>query len=317
MAHPRIVAILLALFSLAAPLLPAQSSTAPSDLKDGIEQFRNGQYDKAILLFHNVILDSTADALKPEAYLLMAKAYIAIGKLAEAERNLEFYLSAYPKAPDYAEAVYQKGRLLFLQEDFDNAIQALQAFIAAFPSSPLVSSAWFWVGESLASLGRLDDAQAVYQKIVAEYPSSFKLEAAHYKVSLIQLRKKEVELSKLLKWSHEDFLKSIEEFQRREKTYEQAIEAYQKRLAGSGITDDQKAIADLRLELARSRDEATALSAQLAKAGSSAPLGVAAPASAETARLAETARVLALKQKALDLKESYIDWLLSKGGAGK
>jgi TolA-binding protein len=317
MAHPRIVAILLALLGLAAPLLTAQSSTARSDLKDGIEQFKNGQYDKAILLFHNVILDTTADASKPEAYLLIAKAYIAIGKLPEAERNLEFYLSAYPKAPDFAEAVYQKGRLLFLQEDFDNAIQALQTFIASFPGSPLASSAWFWVGESLASLGRLDDAQAVYRKIIDEYPSSFKLEAAQYKVSLIELRKKEVELSKLLKWSHEDFLKSIEEFQRREKTYEQAIEAYQKRLAGTGATDDQKTIADLRQELARAREQAAQSSAQMAKAGSTASTGASAQTSAEADRLIQTARLLAAKQKALELKESYLDWLQSNGGAGK
>jgi len=40
-------------------LLGAQSNSA-SDLRDGLDQFRNSQYDKAILLFHNVILDPSA-----------------------------------------------------------------------------------------------------------------------------------------------------------------------------------------------------------------------------------------------------------------
>ncbi len=38
----------------------AQSSGPGSDLKEGIDQFKNGQYDKAIPLFHNVILDPNA-----------------------------------------------------------------------------------------------------------------------------------------------------------------------------------------------------------------------------------------------------------------
>ena len=116
-------------------------------------------------------------------------------------------------------------------------------------------------------LGRLDDALAVYQKIVADYPTSVKVEAAQYKVSLIQLSKKEVELSKLLKWSHEEFLKSVEEYQNREKAYVQAIEAYQKRLAASGSAEDRKIIADLQQQLAKKTDEA----AQLRAGGSACP----------------------------------------------
>ena len=113
------------------------------------------------------------------------------------------------------------------------------------------------------ALGRLDDAQAVYQKIVADYPTSAKVEAAQYKMSLIQLSRREVELSKLLKWSHEELLKNVEEYQNREKAYVQAIEAYQKRLAGSGSQDDRKIIADLQQQLASKTDEAASLAAQL------------------------------------------------------
>ena len=287
----------------------AQSSSSASDLKDGIDQFRNGQYDKAIPLLRNVILDPNAGPQKAPAYLLIAKSYMAVGKLEDAEHSLEFYLATYPGAADYEEASYQKGRLLFMQEEYDSAIQVLQAFIRAYSRSPFVSSAWFWVGESLYALGRLDDAQAVYQKILAEFPTSVKVEAAQYKTSLIQLRKREVELAKLLKWSHEDFLKSVQEYQNREKAYVQAIEAYQKRLAGINPDEDRKFIANLQQQLAQKTDEAAQLAAQL-KARGSAP-------AASTDQAPQLRRLLAAKQAALALKETYLHWIVANGGGGK
>jgi TolA-binding protein len=314
MSHPRmaILPIVLLAVSLGFQQGFAQSSGPASDLKDGIDQFRNNQFDKAILLFHNVILDPNSGPQKAAAYLLIAKSYMAIGRLEDAAHNLEFYLATYPGAADYEEASYQKGRLLFMQEEYESAVQVLQQFIAGYAKSPLVSSAWFWVGESLYGLGRLDDALAVYQKIVADYPTSAKVEAAQYKLSLIQLRKREVELSKLLKWSHEEFLNSVQEYQNREKAYVQAIEAYQKRLGGTGSQDDRKVIADLQQQLARKTDEAAQLAAQL-KAGGAAP--VVTSTTSEQAR--RQRRLLDAKEDALTLKEMYLQWLAVNGETGK
>jgi TolA-binding protein len=334
MTHRRkaFVTVLIAGLCLSAPLLSAQSASAVSDLKEGLDLFRNAQYDKAILLFHNVILDPTADQQKAQAYFLMAKSYLAVGKLDDAEHNLEFYIATYPKGADYPEALYQKGRLLFLQEEYENAIQAIQGFIAAYPRNPLVSSAWFWAGECLYSLGRLDDALAAYQKTITDYPTSIKVEAAQYKVSLIQLQKKEQELSKLLKWSHEDFLRTVEDFQNREKTYQQAIEAYQKRIAGSSAADDQKTIADLKAALAAKTDDANALAARLTAQASAPQTGSAPPtvptdaaaaaavnatAEARQADLEKRERLLAAKEQALALKEIYLNWLQENVGGDK
>ena len=309
MSHHRkalLPAVLLALALCSANAF-AQAPAYGSDLKDGIDQFRNGQYDRAILLFHNVILDPNAGDQKATAYFLIAKSYLAIGKLDDAERNLEFYLATYPGAPDFEEAVYQKGRLLFLQEEYQNAIQVLQGFIRDYPKSAFVSSAWFWVGESLYGLGMLDDAQGVYQKVIVDFPTSVKVEAAQYKLSLIQMRKKEVELSKLLKWSHEELLRSVEEYQNREKAYVQAIEAYQKRIGSTTSDDTRKVIADLQQQLAQKTDE-------LAKLRAGAAASARSTAAPEVDRLE---RILAAKQQALALKELYLKWLLANGGAGK
>jgi tetratricopeptide (TPR) repeat protein len=318
MSHPRTAILPIVLLALAVCLPQgfAQSSVPGSDLKDGIDQLRNNQYDRAILLFHNVILDPNAGAQKAAAYLLIAKSYMAVGKLDDAEHNLEFYLATYPGAPDYEEASYQKARLLFMQEDFESAIQVVQAFIAAYPRSAYLSSAWFWAAESMYGLGRLDEASSVYQKIITDFPTSAKVEAAQYKVSLIQLRKKEVELTRLLKWSHEELLRSVEEYQNRERAYVQAIEAYQKRLASSSADEDRKVIADLQQQLAKKTDEAAQLAAQL-KAGGSLPAAASTPAPAAADQTERLRRMLAAKEAALALKEKYLLWIAGNEGAGK
>ena len=210
-------------FVVAIAFLPAETATPASDLRKGIELFRSGSFEKAIPLFRGILLSPAADAQKPGACLLLVKSYIAIGKMKDAERYLESFLAQYPSSVDYPEALYQKGRLLYLQEDFESVIQLFQSFLEAYPESALVPNAWFWVGESLYSLGKLDEAMIVYQKITRDYPTSVKGEAAQYRISIIETRRKEVELSRLLKWSHEEFLKSIEDYQRRERTYEQAL----------------------------------------------------------------------------------------------
>jgi tetratricopeptide (TPR) repeat protein len=235
--------------------------------------------------------------MKAGALFLIAKSYMATGKLDEAGRALDSYLATYAGAVDYEEALYQKGRLLFMRDDLEGALRALQAFVAGHPASPFISSAWFWAAESLYGLGRLDDARALYSKIISDYPTSVKIEAARYKIELIQVRGKEVELARLLKWSHEDYLRTVEEYQNRERAYAQAIEYYQKRLAGAASSEDQKTIADLRERLAAAEAAAS-------------------PSSWLGDQLARLQQTLAAKETALTLKEKALNLIDAGAGAG-
>ena len=220
---------------LALSLLSAQASAQTlgpvGDLKDGIDQFRNGQYDRAILLFHNVITDPKAGPRKPPRISSSQSHTWRWGSWTMQSTTSSTYITTYPGSPDFEEASYQKGACFSCRTSSTTPSGA--AGLHPRLSELHVRFGRVVLGrESLYGLGQLDDALAVYQKIVTDFPTSVKLEAAQYKISLIQLSKREVELSRLLKWSHEDFLKSVEEYQNREKAYVQAIEAYQKRLAG-------------------------------------------------------------------------------------
>lgn len=204
--------------------------------------YNNGKYDEAIILFREIILSSDNEKLRIESYFWIAKAYININKLTQAEINLEYYLKNYKSvALNYPEAVYQKGRLLFLQEQYQPAIEQLNTFITDYPNHELISNAYYWIGECLYALGQFDDASNFFNLVISKYPGSIKLEASGYKLRLIEHKKSELTLQNLLKWSQEQYLSALNQFRIKEKTLQQALDEYSKKLNnGLSFTDSTK-----------------------------------------------------------------------------
>ena len=221
--------LLIVFITIAAAAVFAQSGS--SLLDKGILNFKNGKYSESLTYFRDVIIDTNQKTFRSDAYFWIAKSYIALRQLDNAEENLEFFILNFPKHKFYEEAIYQKGRLMFLQNDYENCIQENYKFIENYPSSAYVANAYYWTAESLYSLGRLEEAESLYSHILYNYPSSFKVEAATYRLAMIEQKYREESLVNLLKLTHEEYLKSIEEFQVREKSYEKALDSYQKKLS--------------------------------------------------------------------------------------
>ncbi|OHD25799.1 MAG: hypothetical protein A2064_05205 [Spirochaetes bacterium GWB1_66_5] len=275
----------------------AQARDAQAELQAGLAAFQQQQYQQALQSFRRII-DEEADQA-PDAEYWSAMAYMALEMLDEADRALEHYLARYPGHALAGEAHYQKTRLLFLERDYENALQASYEFIRSNPGSAYVPNAYFWIGESLYSLGRLEEAERIFAKVLRDYPRSYKVEAASYRLSLLEFKKREEELLRLLKWSHEEFLRAVEEYQRREKTYEQALSAYQQRTGSQEQRQaDLKALEELKAENAALRARLQQMETQ----------GLAATQEQqEKARqLADLEKALALKAEALALKQSLL-----------
>jgi TolA-binding protein len=302
MTRRRIVLITL----LALPILALAQGTGGSAaelLRQGLLLFRQERYQEAVQSFRAVIQDPQAESARPEAYYWAARSYAALNQLPEAEQNLEHFLASYPSHALYPDALYQKGRLLYLQGEPDSAIQILSTYVERYPDNELVSSGYFWIAESLYALGHIDEAARVYAKIVAEYPKSVKLEAARYRISLIEFKQREEELLRLLQWSHQEALKAVEEFERREKAYEQAIAMYQKRLAGGEAGTNREELEALK------RDKA-ALEARVAQLEGRQAAGETQPAgSAGAGGQAEREALLQIMQEALELKQALLNKL--------
>lgn len=209
---------------------------------EGIAAFQRSDFGTAILRFREVLLDDVEEETEAAAYFWLAKSAMAAGRLGEAERNLEFFLRTFPGNRFYTEGRYQQGRLLFMQEDYQSALQSLEAFTREFPDSPFVANAVYWSGEALFNLGRLEQSRALFQRVIRDFPSSFRVEAARYRIAVIELTFREQELLQLLRWSHEENLRALDEFRRRERGFQEAITAYQDQLSRADGRTEQEEI---------------------------------------------------------------------------
>jgi len=304
-----------------------------SILRRGIEQYKNSDFSYAIYDFREITLDDDYSAYHGDAYFWIAKSFIALNQLEDAEKNLEYFLLKYPGNPNYPEGFYQKGRLLYLQREYQKSIQAFYSFIESYPDNPYIPNSYYWIGESLYQFGQVEKALTIFKHLVSSYPFSYKIEAAKYRISLINLEKRERELLKFLKWSHEESLKTLEEFQIREKTYEQALSAYQKKLAkfaeeGSSsqvealtleVIEKDKEIISLKNQISKLKRENSSLSKDLqalkTQSAEAAEREIAKTPEPERTEFASTVsesnlrRLLTIKNEALKLKEFYINWL--------
>ncbi|TVR59135.1 MAG: outer membrane protein assembly factor BamD [Spirochaetaceae bacterium] len=218
-------------------------------LMDGaIEEFRQARYTPALLTFREVLADPDFSRHHADAYFWAAKTAMAASRFDEAARNLDRFLSDYTDSPYYAEAEYQRGRLLFLQNEHRSAIQVFEAFIAAHPDSPFVPNAYYWTAEALFRLGRIDEAAVLFRHVVRDFPSSARVEAAQYRLSVIDYAQREKELLELLRWSHSETLRAVEEFERKERSYREAVQSYQERLRSLASDDFRSEIERLTAE---------------------------------------------------------------------
>jgi tetratricopeptide (TPR) repeat protein len=265
--------------------------------------------------FREIIIDKNLESFHSEAYYWIAKTHIAKNDLPNAGRYIEFFLSNYKTSAFYPDLFYQKGRIFFLENDYENCIQIMNLFLKQFPDDKLAANAWYWIAESLYESGYFPEAEKAFTHIVQNHPESFKIEAARYKLSLLEFQYKEQELLKFLRLSHEEYLKAIEEFQRREKTYEQAISNYQKKIsAASSATDISIIIKQKDDEINRLKTELSGKDKALGQLTSD-------PASREIKNalndMEKLKRLLAIKEEALNLKEYYIKWIESRPETGK
>ena len=201
---------------------------AQEPLLAGLDAYARSDWSTAILSFRKASALAARDS-EPRYWLVMSE--LSAGEYDNALEDMERFVADFPAEKRIADMTYQKGRVLYLLGRYEASILSLDRFIASSPEHEMIPSAYYWIGECLYAAGRFDEAGRILSLVLERYPQSVKREAALYRISLIQQGVQEEELLKLLKMSHEESLKIIEDYQRREKTYEQAINAYQKRIS--------------------------------------------------------------------------------------
>jgi TolA-binding protein len=310
-------------------------TTAGDTLRKGIQLLANGDYPAALSAFDALLLDSDAGQLRAEGAYWAIMTHLAAANPALAEQAIETFFEAFPKHPRIPELRYQKARAAFIQKHYERSLREFQAYISLNPEGEHLPAAIFWSAEALYFLGRLSESEKLYKALMERYPGSSKEEASNYRLSLIQFKYREDELLTLLKWSHEESLRIIEEFQRREKAYEQAIAVYQRRYGEvrRDIEEAQMSLEDQLIALKTNTDQLTRriqekdaqiaeLEKRLATSERSQQEAIATVESLVSAPAAPVAStgtktLLSLKERVLVLVEYYLELLVDMDQPGR
>lgn len=223
-------ALLLPIFLLSAGLCLVSSQNRTTSTADllamGIELYGEGRFIEAITVLR---LIPPEDMLQPEAIYWVALAGLSSGDYEQALRDLDLLERRGSRFS--ADIPYHRGRCLFYLGRYEEAIANFNKHI----ENPAVDDAgraasFYWLGETLFAMGRMDNAASAFSTVIEKYPYSVKYDAACYRLDVITQKKIEEELLTILRWSHEESLRSLEEYQERERIYNQAIAAYEKRI---------------------------------------------------------------------------------------
>lgn len=286
----------------------AYTQTAPDGrIGRAISLFGEENYLEALDLFNRVLADPNARASRPDAVYWSGLSYMALGDASNARRALDTFIKEYPGHSSIPDALYQRARLSYSTGEYEECIQLFSAFLEKYPDHSFASSALFWTADGLFFLGRLAESETLFRTLLADYPKSVKFEAASYKLALIRYKYRENELLTLLKWSHEESLRVIEEFQRREKAYEQALAVYQRRLGESGTSVPAPSSPSISQD---TEQRIAALNARIEE------LTKALTVQASTGTGDGRGSLLSLKAQALELMAVYIDWLARNAEKG-
>jgi tetratricopeptide (TPR) repeat protein len=245
-------------------------------LQYGVSLYGRGFWPEAVEELRQSYSETNDPAIKADALYWIAMTELAAGNYENSIRAMDELERVSPANTKYAEVPYHRGRVYYYLGRYDEAISLFRTYIDSIAvdvpgESARKPAALYWMGECLYSLGQLNKAQDVFSLIVEQYPQSVKYEASSYRLALINQKKVEVELLAILKWTHEESLKTVEEYQRRERTYEQAISAYQKKIAemlrDSHLAELEASNADYRRRLIEAQARSTVLEQRLEEAG--------------------------------------------------
>jgi glycerophosphoryl diester phosphodiesterase len=141
----------------------------------------------------------------------------------------------------------------------------------------------------------------MFTTVVNRYPTSARVEAARYRIALVSLKYREEELLKLLKWSHEEYLKSLESRENLERTYTEIVASYQRQIAALNT-------GDLHAEVIRLTEEARVLRAEVAALKAAGTDKIITDGPEFEGRM----QILAAREEALKLKETYLNQLIEE-----
>ena len=214
--------------------------------QNGTQLYNSSRWNEAAAEFRRAqeISNNISDWSQALYWVILSE--LAFSDYGSAIRDMDELERTAPVSSFTRDMAYHRGRVYFNQGYFDDALLYFRRYIDSvqgdYPeTADRIAAAYFWMGECLFSMMQYDDALRFYTWVIDKYPDSPKKDISTYRVDLIKQKKIEAELLALLQWSHEESLRTSEDYQRRIRSYEQALNNYQRRIAELSLGAGQAA----------------------------------------------------------------------------
>ncbi|MDR2597747.1 MAG: hypothetical protein LBC76_10580 [Treponema sp.] len=204
--------------------------------QNGTQLYNSSRWHEAAAEFRRAQEISTNISDWSQALYWVILSELAYSDYGSAIRDMDELERTAPVSGFTRDMAYHRGRIYYNQGFFDDALLYFRRYIDSVQNTDpetadRIAAAYFWMGECLFAMMQYDDSLRFYSWVIDKYSDSPKKEISAYRVDLIRQKKIEAELLALLQWSHEESLKSSEDYQRRIRSYEQALNTYQRRIA--------------------------------------------------------------------------------------
>ena len=203
--------------------------------QNGLQLYNSSRWHEAAAEFRSA--QETAANINDwsQATYWVILSQLAYSDYGSAVRDMDDLERTTPNSGYTRDMAYHRGRVYFNLGYFDDALLMFRRYIDSVSDKDIdyadrIAAAFFWMGECLFTMGQFDEAEKFYTWVVDRYPESPKYEISTYRLDLIKQKKIETELLALLQWSHEESLRSSEDYQRRIRTYEHTLNTYQRRI---------------------------------------------------------------------------------------
>ena len=238
MEQKRSVFLPFVLLLLMSGLLGAQENTQAfaQRYQNGTQLYKLARYKEAAIEFRRAQETARNSNDKSAALYWVILSQMAYSDFGSAVRDMEDLQRTAPNSPYARDMLYHRGRVYYNQGYFEEALFFFNRYNqstadADRQAADRRAASFFWMGECLYAMGQHEEAEKFYAWVIAKYKESPKVEAAAYRIDLIKQKKIESELLALLQWSHEEALRTSEDYQKTIRTYEYTLNMYQKRIA--------------------------------------------------------------------------------------
>ncbi|MFP3042575.1 tetratricopeptide repeat protein [Treponema primitia] len=232
--------LFLLIFTALAGIQRGTAQVHRASLDQGISLYRAGQWSEAALQLRRSQMEAANRGQQAESLYWLSLAEFSLGEYAAALRDINELQRIAPAGLRIDTVLYYKGRILYYLNRYDEALGMFRVYndyinrskrnIPAVLSQKSVLA--YWMGECLYALGQQDLAASQFTRVVNARPRSEKHEAASYRLAMIRQTKIQGEILDMLNWSYAEYLRIVEEYQQREKAYDETINAYRKQVDG-------------------------------------------------------------------------------------